>query len=227
MSSRPQRATGSGSQASSSSGVTTPKKTQVDEQPSNQPTEQPSTPGLQPHFRCKSEFLVHQSCHMDAPLADNNLEWQQLRDVTAKYLYRPSLFHWLKECRQVDSSGIITYPWQGSALTATRWSDWKIVRIGPQGNAQACIVRREAAFYALFMVWQKAGLGEAISARWVSSGNPTACASCHRHGHGPQLFFLTICSPFRRNNMMLTKMGRTARHYWRQAQHFWEVIGAQ
>ena len=66
-SSRPLQASGSGSQPSRSSGVTTPKNPQVDEQPSNQPTLQPSPPRLQPHFPCKSEFLVHHSCRMDAP----------------------------------------------------------------------------------------------------------------------------------------------------------------
>ena len=73
--------------------------------------------------------------------------------------------HWLKKCRQVDPSGVITFPWQGSAFTATRWSDWKILRIGLQGYAEACMVLSEAALYALFMVWQRAGLGEAIGTR--------------------------------------------------------------
>ena len=111
---------GSGSQASTSSGLTTPKKPQIDEQASNSPTEQTTPPRLQSHFPCKSELLVHHSCHMDAPLADDSLEWRWLRDVTPKYLYRRALCHWLKKCRQVDPSGIITYPWQGSALTAMR-----------------------------------------------------------------------------------------------------------
>ena len=117
-SSRPVQTSGSGSQASSSSGVTTPEKPQVNEQPSNQPTEQPSPPRLQPHFPCKSELLVHHSCHIDSPLADDSLEWRWLRDVTPEYLYTRSLYHWLKKCRQVDPSGIVTYPWQGSGLTA-------------------------------------------------------------------------------------------------------------
>ena len=122
-SSRPLQASGSRSQASSSSGVTTPKKPQVDEQPSNQPTEQPSPPRLQPHFPCKGELLVHHSCHMNARLTDDSLEWRWLRDVTPKYLYKRSLYHWLKNCKQIDPLGIITYPWQGSILTVTRWSD--------------------------------------------------------------------------------------------------------
>ena len=96
--------------------------------------------------------------------------------------------HWLKKCRQVDPSGTITYPWQGSALTATRWSDWKIWRIGLQGYAEACMVLSEAALYALFMVWQEHGLGEAIAAKWFSGGNPRARAGGHGQGHGPQLF---------------------------------------
>ena len=69
-----------------------------------------------------------------------------------KYLYRRALFHLLKKCQQADPSGIITYPWRGSALTTTRWSDWKILRIGLQGYAEGCIVLSEAALYALFMV---------------------------------------------------------------------------
>ena len=51
------------------------------------------------------------------------------------------------------------------------------------------MVLSEAALYALFMAWQKAGLREAIAARWVSSGNPRARAGGHGHGHGPQFFF--------------------------------------
>ena len=47
----------------------------------------------------------------------------------------------------------------------------------------------EAALYALFMVWQKAGFGQAIGAQWVSGGSPKARASGHGHGHGPQVFF--------------------------------------
>ena len=86
-------------------------------------------------------------------------------------------------------TGIITYPWQSSALTATPWSDWKILRIGLQGYAEACMVLSEAALYALFMVWQKTGFGEAIAAKWVSGGNPRARAGRHGHGHGPQFFF--------------------------------------
>ena len=132
---------------------------------------------------------MHHSCHMDAPIADDSLKWRWLRDVTPKYLYRRALCHWLKKCRQVDPSRIITYQWQGSALNATRWSDWKILRIGLQGYAEACMVLREAALYALFRVWQKAGLGEAIAAKWVSGGNPGARAGGHGHGHGPQVFF--------------------------------------
>ena len=91
---------------------------------------------------------MHHSCRMDAPLADDSLEWRWLRNVTPKYLYRRTLFHWLKKCRQVDPSGIIMYPWQGSALTATRWSDWKILMIDLQGYAEACMVLSEAALYA-------------------------------------------------------------------------------
>ena len=66
-----------------------------------------------------NSLLVHHTCHMDAPLADECLEWRWLRNVNPKYLYRRSLYHWLRQCRQVDPSGLITYPWQGSALTAT------------------------------------------------------------------------------------------------------------
>ena len=140
LSSRPVQASGSGSQgrgsqASTSSGLTTQKKPQVDEPGSNSLTEQTTPPRLQSHFPYKNELLVHHSCHMDAPLADDSLGWRWLRDVTPKYLYRRALCQWLKMCRQVDPSGIITYPWQGSALTATRWSDWKILRIGLQGYA--------------------------------------------------------------------------------------------
>ena len=51
------------------------------------------------------------------------------------------------------------------------------------------MVLSEAALYALFMVWQKAGLGEAIAAKWVSGGNRRARAGGHGHGHGPQFFF--------------------------------------
>ena len=38
------------------------------------------------------------------------------------------------------------------------------------------MVLSEAALYALSMVWQKAGLEEAIAAEWVSVGNPRARA---------------------------------------------------
>ena len=51
------------------------------------------------------------------------------------------------------------------------------------------MVLSEAALYALFMVWQKAGLGEAMAAKWVSGGNPRARAGGHGYGHGPQFFF--------------------------------------
>ena len=95
----PNYQSGSGNQASSSSRVTTPKKPQVDEHPSNQPTEQPRLRRLQPHFPCKSELLVHHNCHMYAPLTDDSLEWRWLREVTRKYLYRRSLYRWLKKCR--------------------------------------------------------------------------------------------------------------------------------
>ena len=135
---------------------------------------------------------MHHNCHMDPPLADDSLEWRRLRDVTPKYLYRRASCHWLEKCRQVDPSGIITYPWQGSALSATLWSGWKILRIGLQGYAEACMALSEAALYALFMVWQKAGLGEVIAAKWVSGGNPRACAGGHGHGHGPQFFFYDV-----------------------------------
>ena len=150
-SSRPVQGSGSGSQASrsqasTSSGFTTPKKPPVDEQQSNPPTEQSAPPRFQPHFPCKSDLLVHHGCHMDTPLADDSLEWRRLCDVTPKYLYRRALFHWLKKCRQVDPSGFITYPWRGSALTAKRWSYWKILRIGLQGYAEACMLLSEAAF---------------------------------------------------------------------------------
>ena len=221
-SSRPVQASGSGSQASgsqasTSSGFKTPKKPQVDEQPSNPPTELTTPPRLQPHFPCKSELLVHHSCHMDAPFAVDSLEWRWLRDVTPKCLYRRALFHWLKKCRQVDPSGTIMYPWQGSALTATRGSDWKILRIGLQGCAEACMVLSEAALYVSFVVWQEAGLGEAIAAEWVSGGNPRARAGGHGHGHGSH-FFSTMSEAFRWKYMTFTTMGHMARqphHYWR------------
>ena len=192
--SRPVQASGSGSQGSgsegsTSSGLTTPKKPQIDEQASNSATEQTTPPRLQSHFPCKSELLVHHSCHMDAPLTDHSLEWRWLRDVTPTYLYRGASCHWLKKCRQVDPLGIITYRWQASGLTPRRWGDWKILRIGLQGYAEACMVLCEAALYALFMVWQKARLEQAIAAKWVSGGYPRARAGSHGHGHGPQFFF--------------------------------------
>ena len=63
------------------------------------------------------------------------------------------------------------------------------MRIGLKGNAQPCMVLSEPALYALFMVSQKAGLGEAIPAQWVSGGNPKARARGHGHGHAPQFSF--------------------------------------
>ena len=63
------------------------------------------------------------------------------------------------------------------------------MRIDVQGYAEACKVLSEAALYAPFMVWQKAGLGEAIAAKWVSGGTPKACAGGHGHGHGQEVFF--------------------------------------
>ena len=114
-SSRPLQASRSGSQASGSSGVTAPKKPQVDEKQRCQRTEQPSPPRLQPHFPCKSELLVRHSCHMDAQLADDSFKCRSLRDVIPIYLYRCLLCHMLNKCRQVELSGIITYPWPGSA----------------------------------------------------------------------------------------------------------------
>ena len=65
-SSRPSQSSGSGSQVSTSSGCTTPKEPQVDEQPSNPPTEQPCRPRLQPHFPWQNDLLVHHSCHRTA-----------------------------------------------------------------------------------------------------------------------------------------------------------------
>ena len=64
-----------------------------------------------------------------------------------------------------------------------------MLRIRLQGYAEACMVLTEAALYALFMVWQKTGLGEAAAAKWVSGGNPRARAGGHGHGHGPPFFF--------------------------------------
>ena len=64
-----------------------------------------------------------------------------------------------------------------------------MVTIGLHGNAQACIVLGKAALYALLMVWQKAGLAEAIAAQWVSDSNQKGHAGSQRHGQGPQLFF--------------------------------------
>ena len=159
------RSQGSGSQAATSCGLTRPKNRQVDEQASNSRTDQTTAHRLHSYFQSKSELLVHHSCHMDAPLADYSLKWRWLHDVTPKYLYRRALCHWLKKCRQVDPSGIITYLRQSAALTGTRWSDWKILTIGLQGYAEQCMVLNDVTLYALFMVWQKAGLGEAIAAR--------------------------------------------------------------
>ena len=51
------------------------------------------------------------------------------------------------------------------------------------------MVLSEAALYALFMVWQTTGLGEAIAAKWVSGSNPKAPAGDHGHGHAPQFVF--------------------------------------
>ena len=64
-----------------------------------------------------------------------------------------------------------------------------MVRIGLQGYAEACMVLSEAALFTGFMGWQRAGLGEAIAARWVSGGNPKARAGGQRHGRGAQIFF--------------------------------------
>ena len=80
-SSRPVQASGSGRQGSGSkastiSGLTTPQKPQVDEQANNSPTGQTTAPRLQSHSPFKSGLLVHHSCHMDAPLADDSLEWR-------------------------------------------------------------------------------------------------------------------------------------------------------
>ena len=165
------------------------KNPQVHEQPSNQPTEQSILPRLQPNFLCTSELLVHHSCHMDVPFAADSLEWRWHCDVKPKCWYRRALFHWRKKCRRVGPSDIFRCPWHGSALTATRWSEWKILRIGLQGLAEACMVLSEAALYGLLMVWQKAGLAEAIAAKLVSGSNPKDCAGSPGHGHGPQVFF--------------------------------------
>ena len=90
------------------------------------------------------------------------------------------------------------------------------------------MVLSEAALYALFLVWRKAGSGEAITAKWVSGGNLKAPASGHGHGHGPQ-FFSTISEAFRKKYMTFTTMGHMARHplhCWGRGQQFREAIGA-
>ena len=132
---------------------------------------------------------MHHSCHMDAPLAADSLEWRWLRDVTPKYLYRRALCPWLKKCRQVDPSEIITYPWQGSALTATWWSDWKILRIGLQGYAEACMVLSEAALYALFILWQEARLGDAIAATGSAAATQEPVRAAKDMGMALSFFF--------------------------------------
>ena len=82
--------------------------------------------------------------------------------------------------------------------------------------------------YALFMVCQKVGPGEAISAKWGSGGNRRARAGGDRHGHGLS-FFSTMCEAFWKKYMTFTTMGHMARHphhYWRRAQQFLRMQSA-
>ena len=51
------------------------------------------------------------------------------------------------------------------------------------------MVLSEAALYALFMVWQKAGLEEAIAAKWVSGGKPESPRGGPRTWAWPSIFF--------------------------------------
>ena len=63
------------------------------------------------------------------------------------------------------------------------------MRIGLEGNCRRV--------QALFMVWQKAGLEEAIGAKSVSGGNPIAPGNGHGHGHRPH-FFSTMSQEFQK-----------------------------
>ena len=68
--------------------------------------------------------------HPDSAIARVQPGFGWLTDITARYLFKRSLYIWKRKRADATSTGQTVFPWETTPLSFSDWQGWKVASIG-------------------------------------------------------------------------------------------------
>ena len=115
--------------------------------------------------------------HPDSALtrAEPGFEW--LTDITARYLFKRSLYIWKQKRAGATSTSQTVFPWETTPLSFADWQGWKVASIGLGSDGKKTFDAHQ--LQRLFEMWSHHGLGT------VAPGG----INTHGQSYGPKFWF--------------------------------------
>ena len=130
-----------------------------------------------PVFPMLPDMLDGRFPHPDCALARADPGFWWLTDITAKYLFKQTLYIWKRERAGATSTGQTAFPWETTPLSFSDWQGWKVASIGLGTDGKMTFDAHQVR--GLFEMWSHHGL------RTVAPGG----INTHGQSSGPRFWF--------------------------------------
>ena len=115
--------------------------------------------------------------HPDSAIARAEPGFGWLTDITARYLFKRSLYIWKRKRAGATSTGQTVFPWETTPLSFSDWQGWKVASIGLGTDGKMTFDAHQVQ--RLFEMWSQHGLGT------VAPGG----INTHGQSYGPKFWF--------------------------------------
>ena len=115
--------------------------------------------------------------HQDSAIARGKPGFRWLTDMTARYLFKRSLYIWKRKRAGATSTGQTVFPWETTPLSFSDWQGWKVASIGLGTDGRMTFDAHQVQ--RLFEMWSHDGLGT------VAPGG----INTHGQSYGPKFWF--------------------------------------
>ena len=95
--------------------------------------------------------------HPDSAIARAEPGFGWLTDITARYLFKRSLYIWKRKRAGATSTGQTVFPWETTPLSFSDWQGWKVASIGLGTDGKMTFDAHQVQ--RLFEMWSHQGLG--------------------------------------------------------------------
>ena len=95
--------------------------------------------------------------HPDSALARPEPGGRWLTDITARYLFKRTLYIWKQKRAGATSTGQTVFLWETTQLSFSNWQDWNVASIGLGSNGRMTFDADQVQ--RLFEMWSHQGLG--------------------------------------------------------------------